>query len=193
MFDEFLDKLSRNKELKVGFLVDVAILWTPAKDRVRGLDAIGHWLRINRQQHVCVQRRQHIPYVVRLNLKGALRERELLYLASHILYEDLLDIDQALNLLSPELTFLIMLLLFGFLGEGNETFLFSLEGGRERSSPSAVGKIVPSLRPINVALLVVCPEDGANLLAFATIDCRFSKRQVPLLIYRPILIDNLQA
>jgi hypothetical protein len=54
MFDEFVDKLSRNKELKVGFLVDVAILRTPAKDRVRGLDAIGHWLRINRQQHVCV-------------------------------------------------------------------------------------------------------------------------------------------
>jgi len=86
-----------------------------------------------------------------------------------------------------------MLLLLGFLGEGNETFLFSLEGGRKRSSPSAVGEIVPSLRPINVALLVVGPEDGANLLAFATIDRRLSKRQVPLLIYRPILVDNLQA
>jgi hypothetical protein len=131
--------------------------------------------------------------VVRLNLKRSFREWEFFYLTSYILDEDLLDVNQALDLLSPQFTFFIVLLFLGLLGERNETFLLSLEGGRKRSSPSAIGEIVPSLRPINVALLVVCPEDRTNLLAFATIDCRFSKRQVPLLINRPILVDDLEA
>ena len=131
--------------------------------------------------------------MVRLYLKRSFREWEFFYLTSYILDENLLDVNQALDLLSPQLTFFIVLLFLGLLGERNETFLLSLEGGRKRSSPSAIGEIVPSLRPVNVALLVVGPEDRTNLLAFATIDCRFSKRQVPLLINRPILVDDLEA
>ena len=44
MFYEFIDQLPWNKELKVGLLIDIAILGTPAKDWVRGFNAVGYWL-----------------------------------------------------------------------------------------------------------------------------------------------------
>jgi hypothetical protein len=101
MLNELLNELARNKELKVGFLVDVAVWGTPAKDRVRRLDTVRYGLGINSQNHVGVKGGEHVPNMVRLHKQRPLREGELLNLASYILNKHVSNVGQCLDLLSP--------------------------------------------------------------------------------------------
>jgi hypothetical protein len=161
--NELLNELARNKEFKVGFLVNIAVLRSPAKDRVRRLNSVRYGLGINGQNHVGIQRGEHVPNMVRLHKQRPLREGEFFNLASNILNKYVFYLRQCLDLLAPDFPVFVIDLLLWFLCKRHKTFFFCIESWRKRSAPPAIGEVVPGLSTGDVALFVVGPEDRTHV------------------------------
>lgn len=103
--------------------------------------------------------------MVGLNFKRALREGELFNLPSHILNKHVSHINKIVDFFAPNFPLLFTFLLLRFLSKRNKTFFLSLESGGEGCTPPTIREVIPSLSAVDVALLIVCPEDGADIFA----------------------------
>lgn len=150
---KLLNDVLVDKELIVGFLVNISFFWTPSEGRVSRFGSVNSRLRIDCKEFVFVHGQQRLRNQVGLISKGSFREWELFDSSRDIVLEDFADIIVRFALSSPLLFLLVKVHSLELFGVAYESLILLVVIGKSWGStwaPTAVRELIPFLSPLGV-------------------------------------------
>lgn len=149
-------------ELKIGFLVNKTVIWTPTIFRIWRPHSVDAWLRVSGEESVFVHNHKNIMYIYWFWSKTALTKWELLDLSSNEVNKYIAYFLHACAFGSPELQFIFQVTC-NPLGTVVVLLVFKIKGCWLACSPPSIRIFIPIICSWQVTLWLVWPENWSNI------------------------------